>query len=228
MQVKKGHKVLDIGCGPGLDTIPLGHLVGPSGQVIGVDYDPRMLAEADRESHRAGVSGWVVHRQADATALPFATGHFDACYSERVLQHVPRVRATAVLAEAVRVTKPGGWVVAIDTDWGSFSVDSDEVSIERRIMLVHASRFANGYSGRRLYRQLRYLGLLDFTVEMFGLPLTFEGANRLLAFSEQLALAQGVITPEEWGRWRTSIALANQYGSFFGHLTLIAVAGRKP
>ena len=43
MQIQLGHKVLDLGCGPGTDTIPLAPLVGVNGQVIGADYDGAMI-----------------------------------------------------------------------------------------------------------------------------------------------------------------------------------------
>jgi ubiquinone/menaquinone biosynthesis C-methylase UbiE len=33
MQIQAGHKVLDLGCGPGTDTIPLAPFVGVNGQV---------------------------------------------------------------------------------------------------------------------------------------------------------------------------------------------------
>ena len=39
MQIQSGHKVLDLGCSPGTDTIPLAQLVGVNGQVIGADFD---------------------------------------------------------------------------------------------------------------------------------------------------------------------------------------------
>jgi ubiquinone/menaquinone biosynthesis C-methylase UbiE len=37
MQIETGNKVLDVGCGPGTDTVPMAQLVGAAGQVIGVD-----------------------------------------------------------------------------------------------------------------------------------------------------------------------------------------------
>ena len=59
-----------MGCGPGTDTIPLAHYVGVSGQIVGVDYDAEMIAEADQRALKAGVSAWVTHKRADAIALP--------------------------------------------------------------------------------------------------------------------------------------------------------------
>jgi ubiquinone/menaquinone biosynthesis C-methylase UbiE len=50
MHIKPGHKVLDLGCGPGTDTISLAPLVGVNGQVIGADYDEAMIAEAEQRA----------------------------------------------------------------------------------------------------------------------------------------------------------------------------------
>ena len=42
-----GERVLDVGCGPGTDTLPLAQIVGPTGRVTGIDRDPGMVAEAE-------------------------------------------------------------------------------------------------------------------------------------------------------------------------------------
>jgi ubiquinone/menaquinone biosynthesis C-methylase UbiE len=78
MRVDLGHKVLDVGCGPGTDTIPLARLVGATGQVVGIDHDESMIAEADQRATEAGVAAWTAHRWADATSLPFDSGYFDS------------------------------------------------------------------------------------------------------------------------------------------------------
>jgi ubiquinone/menaquinone biosynthesis C-methylase UbiE len=85
--------VLDVGAGAGDDLRALAELVSPGGRVVGVDLNPTS-AEVQR---------------ADACALPFADGTFDACRCDRTLQHVADPQKA--LAEMVRVTKPGGTVV---------------------------------------------------------------------------------------------------------------------
>ena len=37
MHVQEGDRVLDVGCGPGTDTLPLAQIVGPTGRVVGLD-----------------------------------------------------------------------------------------------------------------------------------------------------------------------------------------------
>ena len=98
MQILPGHRVLDAGRGPGTDTIPLTQLVGPSGQVIGVDNDGAMIAEANRRAEDAGVRAWAQHRRADASSLPFESDYFDSCRSERLFQHLPHPELARRLA----------------------------------------------------------------------------------------------------------------------------------
>ena len=131
MQLRPGQKVLDVGCGPGTDTVALGQIVGSSGTVSGLDHDAAMVAEADRRARDSGVSAWVKHRLGEASALPWEANEFDASRSERLLEHL--LRPEDALVEMVRVTKPGGRVVVLDTDWGSLSTDAEEPDIERRL-----------------------------------------------------------------------------------------------
>lgn len=71
MRAEAGRALLDMGCGPGIDTRALGATVGPSGRIEDVDHDPEMVAEAEQNAVAAGIGAWVRHQQADATALPF-------------------------------------------------------------------------------------------------------------------------------------------------------------
>ncbi len=52
--VHAGEKVLDVGCGAGLDTILASQLVGPSGSVCGIDLTPEMVDKARANLARAG------------------------------------------------------------------------------------------------------------------------------------------------------------------------------
>jgi SAM-dependent methyltransferase len=56
MEISPGHEVLDVGCGPGTDTIMLAALTGPTGRVVGVDHDADMIAEADSRAEAPGVA----------------------------------------------------------------------------------------------------------------------------------------------------------------------------
>jgi ubiquinone/menaquinone biosynthesis C-methylase UbiE len=229
MHLQSGYAVLDVGCGPGTDTIALAGLVGPTGRVVGVDADAAMIAEAERRTELAGCSAWCSHQQADATALPLETGAFDACRSERLFQHL---HAPALaLAEMARVTRPGGWVVVLDADWGTLSIDTPEVEIERRLVRVHAERLVNnGYAGRQLYRLFKQQGFTDITVESRSWQATNYQLFRYLTLMDTIerdALAAGLITEEELHRWQQSLEQTEAEGTFFAHVNGVLVAGRN-
>ena len=203
--------------------------MGDQGQVVGVDYDEEMIAEADRSAADAGAKRCVKHVQADATALPFESNEFDSCRSERLLQHL--LDPAQALSEMIRVTKPGGWIVVLDTDWGSASIDSPHVDIERRLVRVHVERcHNNGYSGRQIYRLCRQAGLGDISVEAFTLPiLSYSLACQIgqLENAEREALSAGVVSENELDIWRAALEQADKEGVFFASASITMVGGRK-
>ncbi len=228
MHLQPGQKILDLGCGPGIDTLALSHFVGPAGEVHGADHDAAMVAQANQRAETAGVGARVLHRQADATDLPWSSNFFDASRSERVFQHL--LDPEKAFAEMVRVTRPGGWVVVLDGDWATFSIYSDEVELERRLVRFHAERMINNpYSGRALHHLFRSQRLQDISIEAWPVTLTdYALARRMgrLDQIEQEALAAGVIDEGESSRWQASLRRAAANG-FFSSTNGITVAGRK-
>ncbi len=230
MRAQPGHKVLDVGCGPGTDTIPLAQWVGSSGQVIGVDNDAEMVAEADQRAQKAGVSAYVAHKRGDATALPFESNFFDACRSERLFIHL--LNPAKALSEMARVTKSGGWIVVLDTDWGTLSVDASEIDVERRLMRVKAEHTVNnGYSGRQLYRLFKQQTLVGVSAQVCSLHITDYALARQIIGADEVereALALGVVTIQELEQLNAYWERANTDGVYFGSGSLILASGRKP
>jgi SAM-dependent methyltransferase len=222
-----GMRVLDIGCGPGTTIFGLASLVGPLGLVAGVDHDPEMVRQAEAVALRLGVCSWARHQVADATALPFPAGVFDACYSERLLQHLDPARVAVAAAEAVRVLRPGGAAVFVDTDWASFSVDAGENELERRLQGHHLARFRNPFAARELGRTLRAAGLGFVFTEPFAVPLSAGSVADLLAGAEQDAADCGALTAMERTRWKAALAVLRGTHGVAGHLTMVIAAGRR-
>lgn len=109
-----GRPVLDVGCGVGHD---LRRLAAAGLAPFGLDLSLQALARA-RTARQPVVQG-------DGAWLPFATGAFAAARVERVLQHV--AEPDAVLAEVVRVVRPGGLLAVLEPDYSTFLVTSDLV-----------------------------------------------------------------------------------------------------
>jgi len=66
--LRPGDRVLDIGCGTGLNFSLLRRAVGTGGRVLGIDASPAMLAEAAKRTSRRGWSN-IELLKADATDL---------------------------------------------------------------------------------------------------------------------------------------------------------------
>ena len=104
-ELAPGERVVDVGCGAGLDTLVAARMVGPSGHVVGVDMTPDMLERARAAAEAAGASN-VELRPGYAEELPVPDGWADVVISNGVLNLAPDKEAA--FAELARVLRPGG------------------------------------------------------------------------------------------------------------------------
>jgi arsenite methyltransferase len=104
-ELKSGEKVVDVGCGAGIDSLIAASMVGPSGEVVGVDMTPAMVEKARAGAAATGAMNVRFH-QGLAEQLPVPTGWADVIISNGVLNLFPN--KFAALQEMARVLKPGG------------------------------------------------------------------------------------------------------------------------
>lgn len=104
-KIKPGEKVIDIGCGAGIDSLIAAGMVAPQGQVIGVDMTPSMLEKAKRAAKETGIEN-VDFRLGYGEELPIEDGWADVVISNGVLNLMPD--KTASLQEMARVLKTTG------------------------------------------------------------------------------------------------------------------------
>ena len=100
-----GERVVDVGCGAGIDSLIAARMVAPDGQVVGVDMTPAMLEKARRSAAQAGLEN-VEFCHGFAEALPVPGGWADAVISNGVMNLFPD--KLAGLTEMARVLRPGG------------------------------------------------------------------------------------------------------------------------
>jgi demethylmenaquinone methyltransferase / 2-methoxy-6-polyprenyl-1,4-benzoquinol methylase len=106
--LEPGGRVLDVATGTGDLAIELSSRVGPTGEVVAVDFSERMLDLARQKAPALPIRFEV----ANALSLPFADDEFDAAtvgFGARNFSALDRG-----LEEMVRVVRPGGRVVVLE------------------------------------------------------------------------------------------------------------------
>lgn len=111
--ITTGMRVLDFGCGAGDVSLLTARLVGPTGQVVGLDRSPEAVAMARRRARDRDVPNarFVV---GEAAALA-DEGPFDAAVGRFVLMFCPD--PVAVLCQVMAQVRPGGLIAFQEADW---------------------------------------------------------------------------------------------------------------
>jgi SAM-dependent methyltransferase len=191
LNLAAGQSIIDVGCGSGVLLPMLAKAVGSAGKVVGVDYSPAMVRDAEKKVETEGLSQIVSVREADARRLPFADRSFDAAHCERLLMHLED--PNTALTEMVRVVRPGGRIVVAEPDWSGFRIDhpdrADFDAIYHRAMPMRHPDM-----GLTVLRRMQEIGLTDVTAQpVLGV---FRDAGVLLAAGLRLSLGADALVEE--------------------------------
>ena len=129
--IEPGARVVDIGCGSGIDTVLAAHRTGPSGRVIALDFLTEML-ERTAQAAREAELGNVDTLEAEMEDIPLADDSIDVVISNGVFNLSPR-KARA-FAESARVLRAGGELCVSD-----LTLDERELPTE---VLTHPAAWA--------------------------------------------------------------------------------------
>jgi ubiquinone/menaquinone biosynthesis C-methylase UbiE len=152
-----GERGVDIGCGPGFLTRELAAELGPKGAITGLDPSPEMLAAARSKLGGASAASRVALVQGGAECLPISPDSLDFAVAVQVYLYVDDIKLA--LDEVVRVLRPGGRVVIVDTDWESCVWLTSNDERHRRVMDARVSQYAQPNLPRRLAGLLGQAGL---------------------------------------------------------------------
>lgn len=152
LDLKPDSAALDVACGLGDDVV---RLRARCARAVGADRSHTLLAAAQARHAGSGCE----FEAADATALPFPDGTFDAVRIDRSLQHIED--PGRVVREMARVAKPGGVVLCAEPDWGTFLIGGTHTPLVERIQHDWVRTFRNPWIGRELSGHLEAAGVGD-------------------------------------------------------------------
>jgi SAM-dependent methyltransferase len=161
--VAEGWRVIDLGCGPSGILDLLADRVGQTGRVVGLDFEPANVALAREFAAEHGLANVEV-LEGDVHRTGFPSASFDLVHARTLLINVPD--PAAVVAEMVRLARPGGWVAVLEPD--AISVCYPPHPAWDRLMEIFLSAQqvdgADTFIGRRLPELFRQAGLADIGV----------------------------------------------------------------
>jgi SAM-dependent methyltransferase len=161
--VDPGSEAIDVGCGVLGVVHLLSEYVGPGGRVVGLDREARMVQFACDLTRERGLAAEFL--QADATATGLPNGTFDLVHARTLLLNVQNPQE--IVAEMVRIARPGGTVVVQEPDASAWSCDPPHPAFDRLRGAILSAYRATGKDfsiGRRIGRMLRDAGLEDVRV----------------------------------------------------------------
>jgi SAM-dependent methyltransferase len=218
-------KVLEIGCGPG----PVARRIAARsgiGEVIGIDPSPIFIERARQRSEGTANLSYVI---GDGRELPFDADSFDAVVCHTLLCHVPGPER--VLAEALRVTAPGGILAVFDGDYATTTValyDHDPLQAcadAAMRAIVHDARLVRRLpaltrdAGFEVDR-VRSHGYVETAEPHYMLTIIDRGADALIAEGRLGATAGDALKAE--ARRRADA------GEFYGHIAYASLIARRP
>lgn len=218
--LEPGQTVLEVGCGAGTVARWLARHTGQRNPIVAADINAYLLREAAKLAAGEGLDRAIEWQSANGEELPFADGRFDASLAFTVMEEGD---ADTMLAQLVRVIRPGGKVAAIvrslDMPWW--------VNLPLRPDLKHKAQTGmgdvvhGGCADASLYGRMERAGLKD--VVMLPQYATYASGERLQQQQERMASR---LTPEEAEEWRQAIAAAGN--QFFISQPFHAAVGTKP
>jgi ubiquinone/menaquinone biosynthesis C-methylase UbiE len=111
--IEQGWSAIDLGCGPSGIIGVLAGRVGSAGQVTGLEINPANVTLAREFAAEHGL-GNVQIMEGDARRTGLPASCFDLVHARTLLINIPD--PAEVVAEMVRLARPGGWVASLEPD----------------------------------------------------------------------------------------------------------------
>ena len=227
----EGMAAADIGCGLGDLARSFATRVGRRGISVGIDKSRFMISEArKRAATQPFRPSFIV---GDAEQLPIRTSGVDVCTVERTLQHLgdPLV----ALTEVRRALRPSGRLAAIDTDWGSLSMNHPDEARTRILIGYLAGRYVrSGRAGHDLPSLFDDAELLLVDLEEASLVVTnYDPLGPDLGVAPPFkdivdqAVRHGIMSPDSAQTWFDELVEAARRPRFCLRVSMCLALGRR-
>jgi ubiquinone/menaquinone biosynthesis C-methylase UbiE len=224
--LQAGWRCLEVGPGAGSIMTWMSEVVGPTGQVVAVDLDPKFLGESGQSN--------VEIERADIRTAQFPEQSFDLVHARYVLIHIPDYETA--LNRMLDCLKPGGWLVLEEPDFSeSRGITGSEEQLNAVHKVSHAIKFmyerlGMDYAlGRKVPELLQARGLQSMTMENDG-PRSAGGSGMATIMKmsavqlREKYLATGVVSEEDLEEY---CRFAENPQSSAVYYATIGVSGRK-
>ena len=122
-----GEKILDVGCGTGVNVLALSKLVEPDGKIVGIDNSEAMLAVARQKASAPNIE----YQLKAIEEMDFASDTFDAVVCTQVLGYV--ADPVGAIRAMLRVIKPSGRVFISEADWDTLMYNIPDKELQRKV-----------------------------------------------------------------------------------------------
>jgi SAM-dependent methyltransferase len=227
VRMQPGEVILEVGGGSGVVLREIARRTAGANRIIDIDINPYLLREAASLAARAGLAAPMSFQEGSAEAIPLADGSVDVALSFTVMEEGD---ADQMLAELVRVTRPGGRVAVIvrSCDMPSWTNLPISASLRAKVDqpgLIGAGVADTGCADASLYQRFHAAGLTELKCFPQLVAITPAEVSRF-TISQQQILA--MLTGEEAAEWRSAAAQAEAAGTFFIATGHHCAVGTKP
>ncbi len=222
---RRGERLLELGCGAGHLLRDLALAVGPHGLAAGVD-----ISEDQIRAAKAICEGIPAAKPetADLRHLGYPDGVFDATVAVQVIEYVPE--AAAALSEARRVTKRGGRLHCLATNWDSAFWHGAEPGLTAEIAAAWEAHAAHPNLPARLppllaqagFSEIRQVPVPVVNPDLHAGAFAYWLARLMAAF----AVSEGV-APARAEAWLAALDRAEAEGEFFFSSVPILTTARR-
>lgn len=219
--IKEG-RILDLGCGTGIDAINLATVLGPNVSVTGIDHDAAMIEKA-RASAKDVQN--IEFRVAEVYPIAQQDSSAQGARAERLLQHLKE--PAELIKDVYRVLEPEAPFVIVETDWSSLTFYNNDPVVAKKVSAyLTDQKVNNGAVARELTYGLKTAGFRDISFEVF--PFVVKTVQEIFAYllidqSLQEMREKGLLTPGEYELFMEDL-LSAEAGTYFACTLNLVIA----